>query len=154
MEDLMRRILVVMFAVGIAVLGSAAGFNASNAPTMLIKVDFSFYAADEQIPAGEYLVELRDLGYGSATGSMVVIRNRDGSVFHYLPARAQSNYRFDPNLYVAFTKIGDSYFMSKVHHSEFQANLSKSRIEKEVTLAYSKKLQPAPAVGIKVAATK
>ena len=132
----MRRTLTVIVALSIAILALAAAASAGESARMRAAVPFSFYAAGRLLPSGEYLFELQSIGNGS-TGSTIFVRNAGGEVVHIFPAMAGTNAKSIPTS-LEFRRYGDIRFLSKLHTRVFQAQLAKSRMEREVALAFSK----------------
>jgi hypothetical protein len=154
MEGVMKRtsmILVVLTAIG---LGSFVGVAAYTAPRMLVNIGFSFYVNDKQLPAGQYWVEMPNLGSGSATGSLLVFRSVDGSAYQMLLAKASGNRVGDQDAYLLFRRVGESYFLSKVHHGLIDSSVFKSRSEKDLKLAYARDWYGDSSDFVKVAATR
>jgi hypothetical protein len=137
MEDAMKRTLVLTLSLIVVILGSAAGAWAWTAPTMKVNVPFAFYVGDQMLPAGEYLFDMPNAGGHSATGSILVVRTPDGSIYRALLAIAE---RTDGNLafHATFNKYGGTYFLSRVRSSEFESDLPKTRAEKELKAASAK----------------
>jgi hypothetical protein len=136
----MKRALTVMLVLGILLAGSiftayAANWNAAR---MKVSISFPFYVGEQQHPSGDYWIEVRDSGYSSATGSTMLIRNQDGSVFHFLPTRNLDLNGKDAAAHLIFNRVGENYFLSQVHQSGWEARLYRSRSEKELSQAFSK----------------
>jgi hypothetical protein len=102
---------------------------------MWVNIPFAFYSGEQILPAGEYLFEMPDLGRSSATGSIVAVRTRDGSVCVYLQANPAGKNSGGSACQVTFAKYGDSYFLSKVQNNDIESNLPKTRSEKTTAAA-------------------
>ena len=133
----MKKALVLTFSLIVVIIGSAVGASAWTAPTMKVNVPFAFYAGDQMLPAGEYLFEMPNANFHSATGSILVVRTPDGSIYRTLLAMTAGTYG-NPAFQATFNKYGGTYFLSKVQSSEFESNLPKTRAEKELKTAYAK----------------
>jgi hypothetical protein len=133
MEDAMKKSLVVSFALVAMILGLAAAATAGSAPRMKVDIPFDFYLGDQMLPAGEYLIEMPNLMMASPTGSFVVVRNEDGSVYHCLHANT-GEYARGFAWQVTFHKYGETYFFAKVQNSSFVSTLPKTRAEKEMSV--------------------
>jgi len=131
----MKRALVVLFSLSIVLLGSVTGASAGSAPRMWANIPFAFYAGEQLLPAGEYLFEMPDMGRNSATGSIVAVRTRDGSIFVYLQANPAGKNSGGSACQVTFARYGDSYFLSKVQTNNIESNLHKTRSEKTMAAA-------------------
>ena len=134
----MKRTLIVILALTVVVLMSLVETSAAAPNKMKANIGFSFYVDNSLLPAGEYWVELMDIGHGTLSGSAPAIRAVDGSQFHFLPARAQESYKNDPSCYLIFHHVGDSYFLRQVHQSTADVWLPKSRKQKEIVLSFPK----------------
>ena len=136
----MKRAVSVASILSIVLITSVfCAFSANlNATRMKVDISFPFYVGAEQHPAGEYWIETRDWNYSSATGSALLIRNEDGSVFHFLPTRSIAFDGKQSAAYLIFNHIGDRYFLSRVHQSGWQATMYKNRSEKQLTQTLAK----------------
>jgi hypothetical protein len=119
---------------------------------MRINIGFSFHAGDALLPAGEYWIEAKQTSFASIASSALLIRSLDGKVASILPVSTVSNDGKLSDAYMKFTQYGDSYFLSEVHQSWMVVSLAKSRAEKEVKLAYAKKMGAPIAQTLKVTA--
>ena len=136
----MRRALSVALILSIVLIASVySAFSANlNATRMKVDISFPFYVGAEQHPAGEYWLETRDWNYSSATGSALVIRSQDGSVFHFLPTRSIAFNEKQSVAHLIFNHIGDRYFLSQVHQSGWYATMYQDRSEKELLKTLAK----------------
>jgi hypothetical protein len=122
---------VVRFTLGIALVGLSAVAWANSAARLRVTIPFSFYADGRVVPAGEYIFEIGAASPGAASATSVVIRNTDGTavaVIFTMPG-------WDRNMaddHLHFNRYNNTYVLSRVEGLGFQANLTMSRIEKEL----------------------
>jgi hypothetical protein len=142
----MRRALSFASILSIVLIASVySAFSANlNATRMKVDISFPFYVGAEQHPAGEYWIETRDWNYSSATGSALVIRSQDGSVFHFLPTRSIAFNEKQSVAHLIFNHIGDRYFLSQVHQSGWHATMYQDRSEKQLARTLAKGSQEVP----------
>ena len=127
----MKKSLVVFFAMAAVILGLSVA--AESAPRMKVNIPFDFYLGDQMLPAGEYMIEMPNLINATATGSIVVVRSEDGSVYHCIPAMT-GNYARNYAYQVTFHRYGGTYFFAKVQNSTFVSTLPPTRAEKELSV--------------------
>ena len=133
-EDAMKKALMAMFFVITAVLGSVAFAYAGETPTLKVNIPFAFHAGNQVFPAGEYIIKMSALGH-SATGSILTIGTKDGSVLMCLNANASETSGSDPAYTATFKKYGGRYFLSEVQNGWRMSGLPKTRAEKELAIA-------------------
>ena len=136
----MKKILVVLVSVSAMVFAFAIGAFAGSGYSVSVKIPFPFYAGDRLIPAGQYLFEMPTVG-NSATGSLLTIRTKDGSVCQHMHTHRVEGDTADTDYHLIFNKYGESYFLTKVLNSDLGAELFRSDTEKKATLAYSTDLR-------------
>lgn len=125
----MKRTVLTIGMLSLMVMGMATG---ACAATTRVTVPFAFYAGDVQVPAGEYLVELNAMGL-TAPGSYIVLRNQNANILHAvmgMPSGVE-----DRGAYLVFNRYGDTYFLNQVRCASIKAQLGKSKVEKEMSLA-------------------
>jgi hypothetical protein len=154
MEVVMKKTAKMMVVLGIVLLGAVIAASAATAPRMRVNIGFTFYAGEQQLPAGEYWVELRSTDSYSATGSLLVIRSLDESAYQMLLAKPESQHMDDSAAYLLFNRIGDSYFLIKAHSGSIDSNVFKSRSEKQVKMAFARDWLSDSAEVVKVLATR
>ena len=148
----MRRAFMVVLALTMVVLMSFIETSAATVYRMKVDIGFPFYVADNQLPAGEYWIEMKSLGNGTLVDSAPAIRSDDGSVFQFLPARSQGSYDNDPNCYLLFNRVGAYYFLAKVHQSDIDVWLPKSHTQKEKLMAFRRDFGDENLTVVKIAA--
>jgi hypothetical protein len=137
-----------MLVLSLIVLTLAAGAFAGDATRLRANIPFAFHAGKEQLPAGQYVVELRAAGI-LATGSAIVLRNADGSINCILAAIPDSSRAQNPAYCLVFNRYNDDYFLATVRQNTIKADLAKTRAEKELEIAFAKgaKVQVAASKG-------
>ena len=133
----MKRAMAVVICLSLALLGGAVGLAAESETSVLIKIPFAFHAGRQQMPAGQYWVEMpNDRGF--ATGSLVKIVSSDGEQCTALLSTPNGRSRGDSDYHLIFNKYGDDYFLSNVRTGEFGADLPRSALEKRMSAEYAK----------------
>ena len=123
----MRKIAIVaclLAALSIMTVGAAA----SSGLALRANIDFPFYFGSQQLPAGDYVIEMRALQGGTA--SSVLLRKQDGTavgLIFTMPAQNQSI----GSGQLQFHRYGDTCFLSSVLARGYQANLKETKTEKE-----------------------
>ncbi|MBP1596499.1 MAG: hypothetical protein H6Q05_1876 [Acidobacteria bacterium] len=133
----MKRAGTVLFALialilGLAVFAAAAGDNGAR-----LRIPFPFYAGDQLMPAGNYVLDMPRIG-GFEAGSLLRIEGEDGGVCQHLLSQRTRGNTADTDFHVQFTKYGDTYFISKVRNSQLGAELAKSRLERKTEREFLK----------------
>jgi hypothetical protein len=154
MEAVMKNTAKIMVVLGIVMLGAVIAASATTAPRMRVNIGFTFYAGEQQLPAGEYWVELRSMDAYSATGSLLVIRSLDESAYKMLLAKPETERQDDSAAYLLFSRVGDSYFLTKAHTGGMDSSVFKSRSEKQVKLAVARDWLSDSAEVVKVLSTR
>lgn len=123
------RILLVL--VGFAVLTIPARAQAPD--RVLVKVPFSFVAAGQTFPAGEYkVIRLRD----EEPRVLLLINNQNGANMVVLLPQSQEAAHGKPQL--DFASIGDEHFLSRIQTAEHAYILSVPQTEPLLAEAPSK----------------
>jgi hypothetical protein len=128
----MKKTSVLMVAVA-ALLLIATGALASSVIRIRASVPFSFYVGDEQLPAGNYIFEMRAIGFGSSSSSAVAVYRQDGSVaamISTIPSGWEYHRMADGHLH--FTRYSNSYFLNKVEGPGAGASLITTKAEREL----------------------
>jgi hypothetical protein len=126
----MRKTLVVVIA---ALLLSATCLLAGPTTKIRANVPFAFYAGEEQLPAGNYVFEMRALGFGSSSSSAVAVYRQDGSLavmLSTIPTGWEYQRMADGHLH--FTRYSSSYFLNRVEGPSSGASLIATRVEREL----------------------
>ena len=119
-------ITLIALILGLAVFAAAAGDNGVR-----MRIPFPFYAGDQLMPAGHYILDMPRIG-GFEAGSMLRILGEDGTVCQHLLSQRTTGNSTDTDFHVQFTKYGDTCFISKVRNSMLGAELIKSRFERKI----------------------
>ena len=96
-------------------------------------VPFAFYIGNEQLPAGNYIFEMRAIGFGSSSSSAVAVYRQDGSMATLIPTISEgwgSRRMADGHLH--FTRYSASYFLNKVEGPASGASLITTKAEREL----------------------
>ncbi len=125
----MKKLTLTVF-LGIALLGLASVALADSAAKVRADVPFAFYADKELIPAGSYIFEFSSFGSGP-TASTVLVRTPDGNVVTILLTKAGNDIPADM-AHLHFNKYGKRHFLSKVEGAGYQANLTATKVEREM----------------------
>ncbi len=104
-------------------------------PTMKIRanVPFAFHVGEEQLPAGNYVFEMRAIGFGASSSSAVAIYRQDGTLATLLSTTPSGwEYRSMVDGHLHFSRYSDSYFLNKVEGPSSGATLMTTKAEKEL----------------------
>jgi len=131
-------VLICLSAVifGFAMVASAAG-TTDTTNSVLMKIPFAFHAGDKLFPAGQYRIELPQMG-GYATGTIVRVSTPDGTECQYLFSMRSNGSVADTDYHVTFNKYGEEYFITKVRNSDLGVDFAKSRTEKKLASEHAK----------------
>jgi len=117
----MKHNLVSLSMVGVLALTAGFGFAGSNIQ-MHVNVPFSFYAGEQQLAAGEYLVEMESGNLPSE--KIVTLRAQNGNGVCVLAAQPET--KTDPSLnQLQFKKSGEKRVLSGVSIQGFKAAVQK-----------------------------
>lgn len=131
-----KSLTVTIFLISIVFGSAALAMAGGPTPTLLVNVPFAFNAGGQVFPAGEYIFRMASVGY-SATGSLLVIESKDGAGLLWVNAIRSDARDFHLAYTATFNRYGDKYFLSEVQNGGIKSGLTKTRLEKELTLAYS-----------------
>ena len=124
----MRTNLVVFSLVVALTLMASFGFAEPGA-AMRISVPFDFYAGDQQLPAGEYTVQM---GSGFLpTASVVTILQVNGSATCMLATQPGTDADLSATQ-LQFNKYGNKRFLSTVSIRGFKADIKMLKLEREL----------------------
>lgn len=104
-------------------------------PTTRIRADvpFSFHVGEELLPAGNYVFEMRAIGFGAPSSSAVAIYRQDGTLTTLLPTIPSGwEYQRMVEGHLHFTRYSDSYFLNKVEGPISAATLITTNAEREL----------------------
>jgi hypothetical protein len=129
-EGSMKRTIVVLasiFALLICAVVATAG------PTIRIKaeVPFNFYVGEERLPAGNYIFEMRPIGFGASSSSAVAVYYPDGTIFTMIPTMPAGYDYHSSEAQLHFRRYGNAYFLAKVEASQAGASLRTAKAERE-----------------------
>jgi hypothetical protein len=131
----MKKSLVVLFSLGVVILGSVIAAQAEDAYRLVVNVPFQFHAGNVVLPAGEYVFEMSRINSFAATGSAVTISTRDRSIAHFMPSMTRGEARTAPAFTVTFNRYGSTYFLCKVQNGSLETNLPITKAEKELAIS-------------------
>ena len=130
----MKKSLTATFFLITIFFGSALFALAQTNPVLTVNIPFAFHAGSQVLPAGEYTIRMLTLGH-SATGSIVAIQTKDGSVHLYLNANPGDARSAAPAYTATFKKYSGRYFLSEVQNGWLASSLVKTRAERELAIA-------------------
>ncbi len=136
----MKRVYFGLFTVALLALASVAAF-AGTAELTKTDVPFAFYAGDQLMPAGSYIVQVDD------NHRQLLLRAADGSTGCMLLAQA-SNDGEELSPAMVFDRLGNSYFLRAVKDSVDEFDIAPSKTEKNITNERSIAQISLPAHGI------
>ena len=125
----MRKTSIVVAALLLSATCLLAG------PTTKIRanVPFDFYAGGEQLPAGNYVFEMRAIGFGSSSSSAVAVYRQDGTLAVTLSTIPSGwEYRRMADGHLHFSRYTNTYFLNKVEGPSSGASLITTRVEREL----------------------
>lgn len=108
------------------------GAPARSAVALLVNVPFDFYVGKELLPAGDYRFEMGAMTPFTAKSSSLLVRRQDGSAvtgIFTIPGSGSLSINTDR---LHFNRYGDKYFLARIECLEYQADLGKTAIEKEL----------------------
>jgi hypothetical protein len=123
----MRKIILLASLLAVISIMTVAA-TAGTGLALRANIDFPFYFGNQQLPAGEYSIEMGALQGGTA--SSVLLRKQDGTavgMIFTMPAQNLSNNAGQ----LQFHRYGDTCFLSSVLARGHQANLQETKIERE-----------------------
>jgi hypothetical protein len=124
----MKNNMVLLSLVAVLTLMAGFGF-AGTGVTMRVSVPFDFYAGNQQLPAGEYTIEM---GSGFLpTASIMTVRADQGTGIWIIATKAGTDRDLD-SCTLLFNKYGDKHFLSTVSIRGYKAGLKELKLEKEL----------------------
>ena len=126
----MKRTIVV-FASIFALLICAAVATAGTTIRIKADVPFNFYIGEERLPAGNYIFEMRPIGFGASTSSAVAVYYADGTIVTMIPTMPAGYDYHSSDTQLHFRRYGNAYFLSKVEAPQAGASLKTAKAEKE-----------------------
>jgi len=125
--------MIVVFASIVVLLVLATGASAITAARIRAYVPFDFHVGEELLPAGNYIFEMRAIGFGSSSSSAVAIYRPNGTIVTSIPTMPIGwDYRHMSDCHLHFTRLTGNYFLAKVEAPESGAALRMSKAEKEL----------------------
>lgn len=116
-----------------ALLLSATCLLAGPTTKIRANVPFDFYVGEEQLPAGNYVFEMRAIGFGSSSSSAVAVYRQDGTLAVTLSTIPSGwEYRRMADGHLHFSRYTDTYFLNKVEGPSSGASLITTRVEREL----------------------
>jgi hypothetical protein len=128
LEGFMKKAMLVLSLAGLVIIFTGAAY--ANTGLLRVTIPFEFYVGNTQLPAGDYIFEMRPISTYSATSSSVVVKMMDGTVaarIATMPGTAAMD-----NNQLHFSRYGNQYFLAKVESSGLQAGLKATHREKEL----------------------
>lgn len=125
----MRKTSIVVAALLLSATCLLAG------PTTKIRanVPFDFYVGEEQLPAGNYVFEMRAIGFGSSSSSAVAVYRQDGTLAVTLSTIPSGwEYRRMADGHLHFSRYTNTYFLNKVEGPSSGASLITTKVEREL----------------------
>jgi hypothetical protein len=108
------------------------GAPARSAAALLVNIPFDFYVGKELLPAGDYRFEMGAMTPFTAKSSSLLVRRQDGSpVTGIFTIPGSGSLSIDTDR-LHFNRYGNKYFLARIECLEFQADLRKTSIEKEL----------------------
>ncbi len=144
----MKKLVIVAVSLMFVVFGSVIAASPATVPSLTLKVPFEFYAGNHLLPAGEYVIEMLRGNSASAAGSIIAVRARDGSIYRLLQTLPRASSEVKPPYHVIFTRLGDTYFLSKVQNSGVEINLPQTHTEREMAAGRPKSAKPVVIAGV------
>ncbi len=117
----------------VALLLSVTCALAGPATRIRANVPFAFFVGEEQLPAGNYVFEMRAIGFGSSSASAVAVYRQDGSLATLLstiPSGWECQRMAGGHLH--FARYSNSYFLNKVEGLASVATLVTTKSEREL----------------------
>jgi hypothetical protein len=118
----------VVLSMAAVILVAGFGFAGSKAE-MPIDVPFAFYAGDQLLTAGKYIVEVSSSEV--PTASVITVKNNNGKTVCVLNARSESVADSSGNM-LRFNHYGDKHFLSRISIRKLNAVVPMSEAEKEI----------------------
>jgi len=116
-----------------ALLLSATCLLAGPTTKIRANVPFDFYVGEEQLPAGNYVFEMRAIGFGSSSSSAVAVYRQDGTLAVTLSTIPSGwEYRRMADGHLHFSRYTNTYFLNKVEGPSSGASLITTKVEREL----------------------
>jgi hypothetical protein len=131
LEDVMKKMMVLVTLVG-ALLTMTVGAVADAGTRLRVNIPFSFFVDKDQLPAGEYIFEMREMNLHSTSSSSVLVRKADGTQMFWIPTMPGAGLKSQANNQVVFNQYGEKYFLSRVECLDSRADLKAGKAEKEI----------------------
>ena len=144
----MKRTIVFLTSI-LVILILAAGASAGAATRIRATVPFDFFVGEEQLSAGNYIFEMRAIGFGSSSSSAVAIYHPDGTFAYLIPTMPVGYDQRSSDGHLHFKRYGNTYFLSQVEGPQSGAGLRMTKAEKEYK-AQTRKPQDTILVALKL----
>jgi hypothetical protein len=127
----MKKIFNMLAVSMLVLVGLAATASAQDGATKRVQIDFDFYAGKKLMPAGEYVIKLKQ---NTGTHKYILVKQVKGDGLAIVPSVPSSTRDYLETGSVRFNKYGDQYFLSGVQMSKDRVlhTTLKSRTEREV----------------------
>jgi hypothetical protein len=118
----------VVLSLAAVFLAASFGFAGSKAE-MPVNIPFAFYAGDQLMNAGKYIVEVSSGNV--STASVITIKTSGGKTVCVLNARSESVAASSGNM-LQFNHYGDKHFLSGISIRKLNSVIPMSAAEKEI----------------------
>lgn len=150
----MKKISVVMIVIAVVLL-SAICVLANPATRIRANIPFAFHVGEEQLPAGNYLFEMRAIGFGASSASAVAVYRQDGSLAVMLSTiPAGWEYRQMAVGHLHFSRYSNTYFLTKVEGPASAASLITTKAERELRAQHNRESETVIVAQRRVAQTQ
>ncbi len=127
----MKRALVTTVFVVLVTFACMIVAQAEVSSVLTVNVPFSFTVGKAVLPAGQYTVQIDRMGNGTAFGSSLTLRDKDGALVQRVHSRPDLS-KMKSGASLLFRKYADSYFLAKVESYGLGCELARTRAEKEM----------------------
>jgi hypothetical protein len=128
----MKKTSVLVVSIAVLLL-FVAGALANTGTRIRANVPFAFHVGEEAFPAGNYIFQMRAIGFGSSSSSAVAVYRQDGSLavlISTMPTGWEYRRMIDGHLH--FARYSNSYFLNKVEGPDSGASLMATKAEREL----------------------
>ncbi len=126
----MKRTIVILTSI-IALLVLAAAASAGVSTRIRATIPFDFYVGEQQLAAGNYIFEMRALGFGSASSSAVVVYRPDGTFAYMIPTMPVGYDQRSSDGRLHFKRYANAYFLFKVEGPMSAAGVRATKAQRE-----------------------
>lgn len=125
----MKQTIVFLTSI-LALLVLAVGASAGAGTRIRAAVPFDFFVGEEPFAAGNYIFEMRAIGFGSSS-SAVAVYHPDGTIASLIPTMPDGYDSRSSDGHLHFKRYGSTYFLSRVEGPQSGAGLTMSKAERE-----------------------